>query len=99
MLECCSEKKCAWNNNNIQQKNNQSGARDSLCLRQQRRNAAGSDARSAAAPQRLLKCFVLVEVLEFIPFRDFNADARAAPEQRITSRPLQFELIWRAHSN
>lgn len=36
--------------------------------------AATSTARSAA---ERLKCFVLVEVLEFIPFRDFNADARA----------------------
>lgn len=49
-----------------------------------------------------LKCFVLVEVLEFIPFRDFNADARAPRWTANNSNnherlcPLQFELIWRA---
>lgn len=40
--------------------------------------AAAAAAARSTAQRRQLKCFVLVEVLEFIPFRDFNADARAA---------------------
>jgi len=42
--------------------------------------AEASASESAVAEENAdgAECFVLVEVLEFIPFRDVNADARAA---------------------